>query len=781
MCDKVNCNCGHDSCCGDCEPWNCVEQAVNDVWATKEGQIEGLVDRAETAAENSEASAKASADSAAEAKEYRDEAEQAATTAVNAEGIVISAANTLQDTADKLKQIADELGTAIAGITIVTWYYTTVQEGQTIIPVPADRNEVEIQAIYIEGSRQEPNRGFTYDKLNREIVLAEPLPLGLEISIIIGTYSENPVDFPNILAGNNGATLVGTSSGVTVQQEINNLRQENSDTDKKLRVDLAKPTGAAAIGATGGVTVQSELNRINGKIYVPEDFGCDVAAADNTSAVNTALQSGKPVIWSESKVYKVVDRIQASKDVYDLHYGVMTLNVARYNLGQVKVVFANKVQEQDPIRGMYVESAYDFSELAFIKSLGINTIIHYGNFTSEHVAIDKDGSLTKVADNVRALGMRLMVNTEVRDVKDPTLTLGQFVQKFNNHPAVFAWSTFDEAMSRGISYAAQETQYNEIRAYSNKPISLVDAWYNTDVISNKILDYYDIVLADPYPQGRTGMSLAQAIQEDLKYMRRCYAVMQAHSRQKNVIPVLGLSLATGAPGTQDPMQAVGAAENFRKAGNGAFVCFVWDGLGDPGAIASGIRGNDLFIACVKSSAERKYPVPYVTQSLLFGGNGTIGHQPLNNIIDHLPVRDPSTTDPYIGGNAFPIHIFGGASVNTDRGITTPGWNISGIGFKTTVATLVTDIPYRKNVFVYGDYSVVDTGVLDGSLQLLGTFDGGYTSNLRATQNTSGTYAAINLHTTSPDPNERVCIKTTSVTDSNVMRRIFSGILVSCEW
>lgn len=228
MCDKENCNCGSNPCCGDCEPWNCIEQAVNDVWSTKEGQIEQLVERAETAAENSEASAQASAGSAAEAKEFRDEAEQAATTAVAAEGIVVGVANSLQDTADKLKQIADELGTAIAGISVVTWYYTAVSDNQTVIPVPTDKNQVDVQAIYIEGARRDPNRGFSYDALNKEIILAEGIPLGMEISIIIGTYSDNPNDFANTLASNNGASLIGTSSGKTVQAEINQLHTDVS-------------------------------------------------------------------------------------------------------------------------------------------------------------------------------------------------------------------------------------------------------------------------------------------------------------------------------------------------------------------------------------------------------------------------------------------------------------------------------------------------------------------------------------------------------------------------
>jgi len=232
MCDKDTCN--DASCCGECEPWNCLEQQINDALATKEEHLQGYVDEAKDAAAESKASAEASAQSAAESKEFRDEAETAASTAVAAEGNVIGVANDLQDTADKLKQIADELNTAISGIAVSTWYYTAVSDNQTVIPVPADKNEVDIQAIYVEGSRQEPNRGFVFDKLARTITLAEGIPLGLEISIIMGTYSDNPNDFAHTIASSNGAALVGTSSGQTVQETLDDLATTSIDDSRLL-------------------------------------------------------------------------------------------------------------------------------------------------------------------------------------------------------------------------------------------------------------------------------------------------------------------------------------------------------------------------------------------------------------------------------------------------------------------------------------------------------------------------------------------------------------------
>lgn len=262
MCDKTNCNYDYSGnpCCDQYEPSNCIEQAVNDVWSVKQGQINGLVEQAETAAENSEASAKASAEGAAESKEFRDEAELAATTATDSMGTVIGVVNNLQD-------VADELNTAVAGIAVATWYYTAISDNQTVIPVPADKNEVGIQAIYINGVRQEPNRGFIFDKLARTITLAEGIPLGLEIAIIMGTYSDNPNDFAYTLASNNGASMVGFK-----QEGVGAVTRTAAD---KLRELVSvKDFGAVGDGVANDTSaIQAAIDYLwsnsGGEIYIP--------------------------------------------------------------------------------------------------------------------------------------------------------------------------------------------------------------------------------------------------------------------------------------------------------------------------------------------------------------------------------------------------------------------------------------------------------------------------------------------------------------------------------
>ncbi|QPL10907.1 tail fiber protein [Pectobacterium phage Possum] len=254
-----------------CEPWNCVEQAVNDVWSTKQGQITGLVDRAETAADNSEISAKASADSAVEAKEFRDEAELAATTAVAAQTAVVGVATSLQNTADSLEQSAEELSNAIAGITVVTWYYTAVSENQTVIPVPDDKNQIAIQAIYVEGARKEPgpDRDFTYDPVTKQITLVEGIPLGQEITIILGIYPENSDDITHILASSTGAGLIGTTNGNTVQGDLNiNLLNDREQWRRSLvEAGLTLVDGSFEEGATVSTQTDAVWYAATGQCY----------------------------------------------------------------------------------------------------------------------------------------------------------------------------------------------------------------------------------------------------------------------------------------------------------------------------------------------------------------------------------------------------------------------------------------------------------------------------------------------------------------------------------
>lgn len=279
MCYNPKCNCGG---CGDfCEEtpaWNSVEQAVNDVWSTKQGHITQLVERAEQAEENSEASATASAGSAAEAKEFRDQAETAAVTSMQALNTINEAAISIQDSVEAIEQAADHVETAIAGVAVRTWFYTVETEGQTQITIPDSMKVLSVQYIVIEGSRQDLGRGFEFDKLTGVVTLAEPLPKDIEVTLVLGAYNaDHPHDFTHTLASAGGAALVGAKSGLTVQGEL----------DK-----LADPAGATLYPA-----LQFARWRDEGDI---RGWGAKIdGTTDDTVAINTAIAQSMVVKFPE--------------------------------------------------------------------------------------------------------------------------------------------------------------------------------------------------------------------------------------------------------------------------------------------------------------------------------------------------------------------------------------------------------------------------------------------------------------------------------------------------
>lgn len=534
----------------------------------------------------------------------------------------------------------------------------------------------------------------------------------------------------------------------------------------QLRQELGSPGGVDLVNGAAKKEDTDKLLAQNSAFAYIEDYKSLAVNDDWTDAINAAFATGKPLVGVGPYNVNGIIKSNGQRIV-----GNFLCVSSRYSLGSID--FSTLPSDFTFFKGMYVESAYDLSELMYIKSLGINTILHYGYFNANEK--DNTGSIQNVLDNCQTAGIRCIVGTEAGEAG---VDLDAFLIKYRYHPALLGWSSFDEAMSRGISYADQLARQLTIRSKSNKPIAIVDAWHGADVISNLILDDYDIVLADPYSVRRATGTLAERVAADLNRMRRSFGGMQAHSKNKNVIPVLGTVTTSAGAGTNDVSQIIGAAEVFRRSGNGSFACFVWDGAGDP-TITGGVRSKSEFQSFVKATSEINYQAPYETESFIFGGNNVTGHQPLNSIINRIVQKDQSTTDTFIGTNAYPVHVISGSS-ETDRSTTVPGWNVSGIGYKGVLGTLVTNIKIRNNLLMYGEYNTI-LGNLNGTVNLMGSYDGGYSLLDRGSQNVSGNSAGIDMSITTTNKNERLCIRTSTPIDSNYYRRFIKGLIVSTDW
>lgn len=126
------------------------------------------------------------------------------------------------------------------------WKYKAVSDGETVIHLPTDMPIVDVQTIYVQGSRQDAGEGFVYNEGNATITLADELEVGNLVTVIIGiTDPDMDIDIFTLLEKEDAASKIGTSTGDTVETRLTTL---DSKVDPNLRSNLGSLDGLKLIG-----------------------------------------------------------------------------------------------------------------------------------------------------------------------------------------------------------------------------------------------------------------------------------------------------------------------------------------------------------------------------------------------------------------------------------------------------------------------------------------------------------------------------------------------------
>lgn len=159
------------------------------------------------------------------------------------------------------------------------WYYTATEEGQTTIKVPDDTPVTGVQVLYVEGQRQDINKGFGFDPNTGIITLADELSVGEEVTVILGLYDpENDLDIFSILAASDGASKIGTASGVSVEAALGH---------RPTYAALSANLGASYIGGLSFISVEMFSHLANGN-----DWRVAIQAAIDKAGQNYVNGSG---------------------------------------------------------------------------------------------------------------------------------------------------------------------------------------------------------------------------------------------------------------------------------------------------------------------------------------------------------------------------------------------------------------------------------------------------------------------------------------------------------
>lgn len=222
--------CGCGGSCNPCTSHNEIQQAVNDALAFEKENLEQYENNAAQSASDAAKEAAKAAESASAAAQSQTNAETAAGTATQAASSVTNTAVVLEETAERIEQAQDLLEEQISALQTKPVYFEVSSPTSSLV-LPVTETVFNVRSIYVASARQAVGYGFTFDKETRTVTLAEGITADqiaeteegyILVEVICDVYSsDDPTSFPLILASNAGASNIGTSFGITVEDALN--------------------------------------------------------------------------------------------------------------------------------------------------------------------------------------------------------------------------------------------------------------------------------------------------------------------------------------------------------------------------------------------------------------------------------------------------------------------------------------------------------------------------------------------------------------------------------
>lgn len=539
-------------------------------------------------------------------------------------------------------------------------------------------------------------------------------------------------------------------------------------------IELAKTTGAGLIGTTSGKTVQDEIDDLETRVIHLEhdsvnvaDFSHLVVSGDDwTAAINAAFATGKTV--DGTGTYKVTGPIntKGQKIIGDWRINASHLPIP-------SILDTSVSLDKTGIRMMYVAVHYDYCEFLQIKSLGFNVIHHYCNFSSHPSG--NGGTVDKMLNNALSAGLFVQLATEISALSNTGLTLSQFINTYDSHDAVMMYSVFDEPGTRGVSVADQDSKINTMRGLTKKPLTCVDLVVKScPPFYDHWSKNYDVFFVDSYAQRYTSGTPQDKRDFDKEKNRIDMGGVKAMSKCSKIIPVVGLFIDHDSTGqyTQDKLQGIDNATFFASKGGGDYAAFVWDSPWDAVGDDRVMNSNDYQNACISISQQIRVSEPPLTESYIFGSAPNYFDFGLVDLMSNLIVPDPSGIQQSGWSDSYPAKTF----------ISSNSW--SGIGFKADAANFVSTIPCRKIVSVYLDCFNI-SGALPSTckLQLFSKKSGNNSRPISPEYaiGTTGTFIGSSKFADPKTDYEYLAMNLTGGVNSSNYATIVRGLIVCTNW
>lgn len=505
-------------------------------------------------------------------------------------------------------------------------------------------------------------------------------------------------------------------------------------TDPNLREELASSAPGKGVDLVAGAAKGSDLislsNRVSGieggEITDIESYSNLTDGDDWTAAIQAALDTGLNVTSSvPGKVYKVSSKLKSKGQKLLGAWSIDATHTtdAIKNLGPVKID-ESLYEQSDAIRIVYTTMTWDLCELLYMRRLGFTMLHSYGNFAGD--SYGSGGSVSVLLDNSLSAGLKVQLGTEDSiSASNLNMTVEDFIDEFDSHPAVWGYSVYDEPGTRRIPVSTQDSKISTMRQHTNKTLTMVDLIVGSN---SPFYDYwsknYDVVFVDSYAQHYTTGTITEKKLWDQEKNRIDIGGIKAMTRCRKIVPVTGLFVSSEGQYSRDKDQLIANTLFFGRQGGGEYGCFVWDmpweTVGD-----KDIRSSVDFLSTCKSLSNQSvtFSLPR-TDYYIFGTAPGYADWGIGDVMRVLPVRDSNLSDASGWLGAFPVRRTIGSNT------------YSGIGFNKTFSSLPTTIECRKVVSYFLD-AFNTAGMVGGTtLRINSSLGSGQTSPIAPDYNVS---------------------------------------------
>lgn len=533
-----------------------------------------------------------------------------------------------------------------------------------------------------------------------------------------------------------------------------------------------KTNSASQIFDESGLSQQE----INSNFVTPEMYGAKAndPVFDNTTALNTAFATGKDVYSTPDKTYYVTGSIEAKGQKLIGGWKIHSNRQAEWT------VTANSDKpSMDKMRVMYMDAQYDLVDLLAIKSLGINTILHYCQF--EPTSIRGTDTLRKLLDNMTTVGLDCFVGT-VSWVALPNLN--DWIALAESYSCVTGYYTWDEPIGNNVSIATQGDLVKAVRALSKKPIAMTDGQIYIGS-AERLYSDYDIVFIDAYAS-KTAESAPTALEFALRGARNSIGFYQSKFPKAKIIPCTQAYIHEYSDGSQIPMEnVVEYSDIFGRCRNGDVSFFLWDGF-IATDIVDRVKTSSQLQKLVKDICLNDQKGVYFTESKLFGyldtnaiiraqdGLSDLQNSLINPVGASVGVTSNITVGVINGNSTIP------EASTSDRdfySLDTFKWG--GLLFKGATARAFMN--FQVNNF---SYTITVAGFSDTRVSTINfseTSDGGYSSKLLATSNYTGGYIQGSGNGKGSGGSLVIDINTTANPSEDKFRDAINGLIVNTNW